>query len=1175
MPIINTNMFWNYIINESEAVIDRAKQLLSREDKDYQTGETTRGIYYQVISEFEIDFDKYTTLRFPAGLTKYLAEKLMVQVEDKPRDFGCITKEDIYKKANEIQVINPKYEIRDYQVDAVYSSLYRFGSLIHSTTGSGKGQPVSLEIPTPDGFKKMGELNVGDRVFGRNGKPTIITGVFPQGKQKIYEVEFTSGQKTICDENHLWTLKKRNTSDESAKTYSIKQLLNMKLFEETKTGSIRNIYCNLLYEPLEYKEKQFEIDPYILGVIIGDGSCNRKVIEIINPEDDIIENVKKHLPKEYFLNKTVYTTCPHYRIQMIEKKNGLSFFKKVEKLGLNKLSYEKFIPKEYLEGSIQQRISLLHGLMDTDGCCQRRSKHSSISFSTTSLQLAKDVQQLIFSLGGRCRLQKPDERYKTQSQHKHACYQVSIQTDFCPFSCKSKSDKWIPFKNNNYLKSITYKGEEETICIKVNALDELYITSDYVLTHNTSIMCLLVELLRDKKVLITNGNNFILQQIYDRLISFGETDISWNKTKDPDYTKRIIIINTSSSDVRLNEQNQDYINFLKTVQLWCIDECFSGDTEILTSSGWKRFDCLDGTEKFANYKVETREIYFTTGKLVKRFHNDKCIKMKTNRDAKVVLTPHHSQLYMHGNKIVKEPIEAIEMSPYNKFFCSGIGVGKKDYLTNVEKIVIAIQADGSCTHRKNGSKYEISLSKERKITKWLQLISDFKGKCVEYKSDFRLKNTRRKWAICLPKYTFYRAKKLYDCFNLEDFNYNSAREFINEIKQWDGWSSKNTIGYDSTDEKNVDFVSAVAFLGGYNVYKVRKVDNRSENFNDIYRLFITDKQLKSTESFKKEYIDYNDYVYCVQVPEHNIVVRNSGDKQYAFVSGNCSHFQSITNFEPIFYMDPDVIEHVVGYTATPFRDYKSPYSDPSDFTLIALLGEPAFKYEMKDTIADKNIAQPYSYFIRYKNTPNKLPPWLADNYFMQYRANITYNKNRNAAGFAMIKFLNEYNMKTLVSFNNIKPGQKLLKELTETGIKCLFICGNETIYEFKPNARGTLKLETRKGNVNDVKKALNNGYNVILASAVFDEGVDIEIFQAAILFSAGKSPIKILQVSGRASRKKQVNNVSFIIDFRDVGGHYIFENQYQKRKELMEDSGIKNIEDVHQFMDTIKQIGHK
>lgn len=861
MPIINTNTFWNYIINESESVIDQAKKLLSREDKDYQTGEINRSIYYQVINEFEIDFEKWTTIRFPAGLTKYLSKELMIQVEDKPRNFEHITKQDIYKKANKIKDINEKYEIRDYQIDAVYSSLYRFGSLIYSTTGSGKGQPVSLEIPTPNGFKKMGELKVGDKVFGRNGKPTTITGIFPQGKQKIYEVEFTSGQKTICDENHLWTLKKRNTTDKSAKTYSIKQLLNMNLSKKTKIGSTENIYCNLSYEPLEYEEKTFEIDPYILGVLIGDGSCNRSIIDIANPENDIVEKVKQRLSEEYYINSTFYTACPHHKIQMREKRNGSSFFKKIKKLGLNKLSYEKFIPKEYLEGSIKQRIDLLHGLMDTDGCCRKRSKHSSVTFCTTSLQLIKDVRQLVFSLGGVCRLQKPDERYKTQLHHKHSCYQISIQTDFCPFSCKSKSDKWVPFKNKNYLKSINYKGEEETVCIKVDAPDELYITSDCVLTHNTSIMCLLIELLKEKKVLITNGNNFILQNIYDRLISFGETDISWNKTEDPDYTKRIIIINTSSSDVRLNEQNQDYINFLKTVQLWCIDEA--------------------------------------------------------------------------------------------------------------------------------------------------------------------------------------------------------------------------------------------------------------------------------------------------------------------------SHFQSITNFEPLFYMNEDVLEHIVGYTATPFREYKSPYSDPSDFTLIALLGEPAFVYNMKDTITDKNIAQPYSYFVRYKNMSAKLPPQFADNYFMQYRANITCNKNRNAAGFAIIKFLNEYNIKTLVSFNNIKPGQRLLKQLTEVGVKCMFICGNETIYEFKPNRRGTLKLETRKGNVDDVKKALEEDYNIILASQVFDEGVDIEIFQAAILFSAGKSPIKILQVSGRASRKKAVNNVSFIIDFKDVGGNSIFENQYEKRRELLEDSGVKNIEDVHKFMDMIKQIGYK
>ena len=515
MPIINTNTFWNYIINESEAVIDNVKKLLTRKDWDFKEEKYIISTYYQIVSELEIGLEKYIGLRFPAGLTKYLAENAMIPIEDKPRHFHNFTKEDIYKKANEIKELNPEYQIRDYQIDAVYSSLYRFTSLIQSTVGSGK----------------------------------------------------------------------------------------------------------------------------------------------------------------------------------------------------------------------------------------------------------------------------------------------------------------------------------------------------------TSILALLVELLEDKKVLITNGNNFILQQIYERLLSFGETDISWNKTKDPDYSKRIVIINTNSSDVRLNNQDKNFIDYLKTVQLWCVDEA--------------------------------------------------------------------------------------------------------------------------------------------------------------------------------------------------------------------------------------------------------------------------------------------------------------------------SHFQSLTNFEPIFYMDQDVLEHVVGYTATPFRDYKTPYANPMDFTLIALLGEPAFRYEMVDTIADNNIAQPYSYFVNYKNKPSNLPPKLADKYFMQYKVNITSNKNRNAAGYAITKFLNEYNIKTLVSFNNIKPGQKMLKRLAEEGVKALFICGSETIYEYKRTKRGALKMETRKGGVEDVKAALEEGYNIILASQVFDEGVSVEIFQAAILFSAGKSPIKVLQVSGRAARKKLVNNVCFIIDFKDIGGHYIFERQFEERKELLAHSGVKNIEDVHKFMEMIKQIGHK
>lgn len=285
------------------------------------------------------------------------------------------------------------------------------------------------------------------------------------------------------------------------------------------------------------------------------------------------------------------------------------------------------------------------------------------------------------------------------------------------------------------------------------------------------------------------------------------------------------------------------------------------------------------------------------------------------------------------------------------------------------------------------------------------------------------------------------------------------------------------------------------------------------------------------------------------------------------------HIQALTAFEPIFYTDSEKLKHIIGYTASPFRNYDNPYNNPDDFRTIAILGEPAFKYEMKDTIHDGNIAQPYSYFIRYNNIKKNPPAHLKNNYYFLYRLNITYNINRNKAGQEMLKFLNKNKIKVLASFSNIKPGQTMMKALKEQGINSLFICGGNIIYEWVPNKRGTLKLEKRKGTTTDIKEALKGDYNIIFGSTVLDEGVDVDLFQAVVLFSAGKTPIAGIQRIGRAARKRKTgDNISFVIDFKDIGGNYIFENQYNERKKIMEDSGVKNIEKVQDFMTLIENL---
>jgi len=287
----------------------------------------------------------------------------------------------------------------------------------------------------------------------------------------------------------------------------------------------------------------------------------------------------------------------------------------------------------------------------------------------------------------------------------------------------------------------------------------------------------------------------------------------------------------------------------------------------------------------------------------------------------------------------------------------------------------------------------------------------------------------------------------------------------------------------------------------------------------------------------------------------------------------CQHLQALTNFEPIFYTDESNLRHMIGYSGSPFRNYDHPYNNADDFTLIALIGEPVFSYEMKDTINDQNIAQPYSYFINFKNSEPRLPDYLKDNYFVQYRANITYNKARNRAGIEMLKFLNKHGVKTLASINNIKPGQNLMKTLKEEGVNSIFVCGDNTIHEWKAGKTGKLKLTTREGGVEDIKKAFENGYNIIFGSTVLDEGVDVEEFQAVVLFSAGKTPIAGIQRVGRASRKKKTGkNISFVIDFKDVGGNYMFTNHYEKRRKMLQDSGVIELPKVQDFCKMIEEL---
>jgi superfamily II DNA or RNA helicase len=288
------------------------------------------------------------------------------------------------------------------------------------------------------------------------------------------------------------------------------------------------------------------------------------------------------------------------------------------------------------------------------------------------------------------------------------------------------------------------------------------------------------------------------------------------------------------------------------------------------------------------------------------------------------------------------------------------------------------------------------------------------------------------------------------------------------------------------------------------------------------------------------------------------------------------HCQAITFFQPLLYCNPDNLRHVIGFSGSLYRDPKFKYDNSTDMVTTAVLGEPAMYYEMKDSIEEKTIAQPYAYFINYEDKPLDYQKykWLKGKYFAKYNMAITGNFNRNKAGLAMLKYLHDHNMTTLALVSKKSHGHKLQIELDKIGIKSLFIAGNETIFEYTGKIGKKTKkpiVDKRTGDMEDIKKALKNGYKIIFGSSVLNEGVDCPEFDAGVLFIAGVSPISLVQQTGRVSRKKEGLNISLVIDFNDNKSDYVFDLQCKKRKQLLAENGIKLCNNVYEFLNIVEE----
>lgn len=351
----------------------------------------------------------------------------------------------------------------------------------------GKGLGLDCNILTPTGWVKNKDIKLGDEVIGRDGKPTKVIGIYPQPLQKCYKISLKDGREIICDAPHEWTVYSSKWGKE--RTLTAEELYN-KMQRVRYQGRI-----SLPRFTGDYGiEKDFVIPPYIMGVLIGDG-CLTRALCYCKPSKKVFDKVKSFMPE----GTEIKFESNNKTVQLNKWYEALEY---IRSIGLNTQSYNKFIPEEYFHSSKEQRELLFQGLIDTDGY----NAGNSYEYSTTSERLAKDVQQLAWSLGYNCRIVSRMGHYTKDGIRKKTRTNYKLHIT------------WV--------KPLTIMKVEEvepipTQCIHVDNEDKLFVIEDYIVTHNSSLAFQIAEnIARTNKVVFASlemsTTDYVQRMVFSR-----------------------------------------------------------------------------------------------------------------------------------------------------------------------------------------------------------------------------------------------------------------------------------------------------------------------------------------------------------------------------------------------------------------------------------------------------------------------------------------------------------------------------------------------------------------------------------------------------------------------------------------------------------------------------------
>jgi hypothetical protein len=576
--------------------------------------------------------------------------------------------------------------LRDDQAHAVNLFLDNPQSLQSISTGAGKCQPLYSKVLTPGGFVQMGDIQVGDLVLTPTGESVKVLDVYEPGKKDVYKLTFEDGRSTNACSDHIWKVHNINWRNAPIKG----------LWRHITTTDIINGMSNtkqpfgvpLVNMEHDNTDIELPLDPWLMGFLLGDGSFRNGKIMISSADKELVDKVESKLDSKYTLRQVsrydYIVSFATTELLLDARSNNMStvnrnsnghmlpgqnctfhaYVQLMQDLNLMETySHTKFIPEIYFNGSLEQRLELIRGLVDSDGTVT----NSIITLSSTSHDLALGFQRLIRSVGGIAKIRaKTNKTYVYNGIRKPCKDSYTVSTKFPkPWMLASLTRKvdasghFNPCGDTLKLKitSIEFVSNEPVKCIMIDSPEHLYVTDEYVVTHNTITTATLSQLCEPygRSMIIVPSKDLVLQTEEDYKNVGLDVGVYYGDRKEINRTHTIC---TWQSLDALDKKNPDQsilslAELIDGVTAVIVDECFDGGARVLTADrGYIPIKDIESGDTLINYSEETKEFKVDTvvkqHRNITKSNNEKMYELEFDNGAIIKVTGNHKFLTTVG-----------------------------------------------------------------------------------------------------------------------------------------------------------------------------------------------------------------------------------------------------------------------------------------------------------------------------------------------------------------------------------------------------------------------------------------------------------------------------------------------------------------------------------------------